>query len=147
MEDYVDLSMEEHQTEEQTHDMTLEGLKAERKRIRQSTWPRRFRHHEYRDDGQGWFLKPGLSEDMFTEALADNDWKRRLFEHMYTTSGMRKVKRVNLNSAVFFSHEQAFESQEAERAEMEDLEGLVVDYRKMDTLTDERSQHTCIIFT
>ncbi|KAF9366864.1 hypothetical protein BGX34_003964 [Mortierella sp. NVP85] len=133
---FMDLSIEELQTEEQTDAMTQEELKAERERIRQSTWPRRFRHHEYRDDGQGWFLKPGLSEDMYTEAIADNDWKRRLFEHMYTTSGLRKVRRVNLNSAVFFSHEQAFESQEAERAEMEDLEGLVVDYRKMDTFDE-----------
>jgi len=133
MEYCVDLPMDEIEAEEQIHVMTREELKVERERIRQSTWPRRFRHHEYRDDGQGWFLKPGLSEDMYTKAIADNDWKRRLFEHMYTTSGMRKVKRVNLNSVAFFSHEQAFESQEAERAEMEDLEGLVVDYRKMDT--------------
>ncbi|KAF9956946.1 hypothetical protein BGZ65_002329 [Modicella reniformis] len=66
--------------------------------------PRRHPHQEYRDDGQGWFLRYGLDADAFYEALIDGDLKRRLFEHMYKTSGVRKVKYLRLNrTELFFS--------------------------------------------
>lgn len=103
-----------------------------RKRIRQNAWPRRFRHHEYRDEGQGWFLKPGLESDAFYEALVDGDWKRRLFEHMYTASGIRNVKNVRLKDTEFFAQEQGFDDPKEEMYEMTVEEGLVVDYRKME---------------
>ena len=38
-----------------------------------------------------------------TEAIADGDWKRLLFEHMYLVSGMRSVKYVRLNKTEFFA--------------------------------------------
>ncbi|KAK3822895.1 MAG: hypothetical protein J3Q66DRAFT_330373 [Benniella sp.] len=107
---------------------TNKRLAAERKRIRQKAWPRKLRHHEYRDDGQGWFLEPGLEVDAFHEAIADGDWKRRLFGHMHTTSGLRNVNHIKLNGTEFFSQEQFFDDMEAERYEMISEEGLVVDF-------------------
>ena len=87
-----------------------EQLESERKDIVQSAQPRRLPHHEYRDDGQGWFLKHGLKKDDLLEALADGDWKRQLFEHMYTTSGIRQAKYVRLNTTEFFAREQPLDS-------------------------------------
>ncbi|KAI8347807.1 hypothetical protein B0O80DRAFT_502449 [Mortierella sp. GBAus27b] len=106
-------------------------LESERKRIRHEAWPRRLRHHEYRDDGQGWYLKPGLSRLRFRLALADGDLKRSIFEHMYNTSGIRKAKYIQLMSTEFFAQEQHFDDMETERKEMVEEEGLVVDYREM----------------
>ncbi|KAF9941477.1 hypothetical protein BGZ65_003147 [Modicella reniformis] len=67
--------------------------------------PRKFRHHEYRDDGQGWFLRLGLDNDSFDKAIEDGEWKRKLFEHMYTTSGIKNAKYVRLNDTEFFALE------------------------------------------
>ncbi|KAG0245309.1 hypothetical protein BGX31_007645 [Mortierella sp. GBA43] len=106
-------------------------IEAERKRIRQSAWPRKLRHHEYSDDGQGWFLTPGLDRKKFIQAIIDRDWKRLLFEHMYENSGIRKAKYIRLNQTEFFAQEQHFRNIEAERKEMIEQEDLVVDYRKM----------------
>jgi hypothetical protein len=68
------------------------------------------------------------------EALVDGDLKRSIFEHMYSTSGIRKVKYIRLMDTEFFAQEQHFVSTEAERKEMVEEEGLVVDYRKMSSL-------------
>ncbi|KAG0224402.1 hypothetical protein BGX31_008028 [Mortierella sp. GBA43] len=102
-------------------------LESERKRIREEAWPRRLQHHEYRDDGQGWFLKPGLSRTEFMKALVDGDLKRSLFEHMYNTSGIQKAKYIRLMDTEFFAQEQHFVSMGAERKETAEEEGLVVD--------------------
>lgn len=107
-------------------------LKSTRKQIRQNAWPRKFRHHEYRDDGQGWFLWPGMSEAEFFDVLVDGDWKRELFHHMYTTSGVKAAKYVRLNYKEFFSRERPFQSLRVEKKEMETEEDLVVDYRMME---------------
>jgi hypothetical protein len=109
----------------------LQPLEDERKRIREEAWPRRLRHHEYRDDGQGWFLKPGLSRTEFVAALVDGDLKRSIFEHMYNTSGIRKVRYIQLMDTEFFAREQHFDDMETERKEMVEDEGFVVDYREM----------------
>ncbi|KAI8347808.1 hypothetical protein B0O80DRAFT_502450 [Mortierella sp. GBAus27b] len=109
----------------------LQPLESKRKRIREEAWPRRLRHHEYRDDGQGWFLKPGLSRTEFMEALVDGDLKRSLFEHMYNKGGIQKAKYIRLMDTEFFAREQHFDDMETERNEMAEDEGLVVDYREM----------------
>ncbi|KAG0245310.1 hypothetical protein BGX31_007646 [Mortierella sp. GBA43] len=115
----------------------LDRLASVRRRIRQEVWPRRLRHHEYRDDGQGWFLKPGLEPVMFLKAIVDGDWKRALFEHMFKASDIRKAKYIRLNQNEFFAQEQFFNDTEAEKKEMIE-EGLVVDYRKMLPPKDRR---------
>ncbi|KAF9363854.1 hypothetical protein BGX34_003187 [Mortierella sp. NVP85] len=61
----------------------------------------------YRNDGQGWFLKPGLEKKDLQEALEDADWKRGLFEHMHSTSGILRAKYVRLNSTEFFACDQS----------------------------------------
>ncbi|KAF9959982.1 hypothetical protein BGZ65_012907 [Modicella reniformis] len=63
-------------------------------------------HHAYRDVGQGWFLKPSLDTSSFEEALIDGDLKHRLFEHMYTTSGIKHATYVKLDKTEFFAQEQ-----------------------------------------
>ncbi|KAF9363508.1 hypothetical protein BGX34_003905 [Mortierella sp. NVP85] len=97
--EYEDLLNEESQRGQ-------EQLESERKGTVQSAQLRKLPHHEYRDDGQGWFLKHGLKKNDLLEALADGDWKRQLFEHMYTTSGIRQAKYVRLNTTEFFAREQ-----------------------------------------
>ncbi|KAI8357732.1 hypothetical protein B0O80DRAFT_445698 [Mortierella sp. GBAus27b] len=113
------------------HALEQNYQEARRRRLRQNARPRKFRHHEYRDNGQGWFLKAGLSKSLFREALADGDWKQRLFDHMYWTCGIRNAKYVRLNKTEFFSQEQPFDSLAAEQVEMMLEEDLVVDYRNM----------------
>ncbi|KAK3822940.1 MAG: hypothetical protein J3Q66DRAFT_397415 [Benniella sp.] len=66
--------------------------------------------NEYRNDGQGWFLKPGLEKKDLLKALEDDDWKRLLFEHMHSTSGIRRAKYVRLNSTEFFARDQSFDN-------------------------------------
>ncbi|KAG0245312.1 hypothetical protein BGX31_007648 [Mortierella sp. GBA43] len=106
----------------------LQRLESERRHIRQCAWPRKLRHHEYRDDGQGWFLKPGLTRTKFIDALIDGDWKRSVFEHMYKKSGIRKAKYIRLKDTEFFAQEQHFNDTEAERKELMEEEGFVVNY-------------------
>ncbi|KAF9366866.1 hypothetical protein BGX34_003966 [Mortierella sp. NVP85] len=60
-------------------------------------------HKEYLDVGQGWLMKPGMKQEYYQQALDDSEWKCKLFEHMYTTSGVKNVKCVTLNSVQFFS--------------------------------------------
>jgi hypothetical protein len=62
---------------------------------------------EYRNDGQGWFLRPGLEKEDLLEALEEDDWKRQLFKHMHSTSGIRRAKYVRLNSTEFFACDQS----------------------------------------
>ncbi|KAF8941647.1 hypothetical protein BGZ58_003677 [Dissophora ornata] len=83
-----------------------------RRRIREQASPRKSRLHEYRDDGQGWYLSPGLSEYGFSEALADGLMKRRLFEHMSDISGIRKMTYLRLNETSFFGEEQEVQEPE-----------------------------------
>ncbi|KAG0224401.1 hypothetical protein BGX31_008027 [Mortierella sp. GBA43] len=116
-------------TSERIPPKQLQLLEYERKRIRHEAWPRRLRHHEYRDDGQGWFLKPGLTRIEFLDALIDGNWKRSLFEHMYATSSIRKARYIRLKDTEFFSQEQQFNDIEAERKEMVEEEGFVVNFR------------------
>ncbi|KAG0245305.1 hypothetical protein BGX31_007641 [Mortierella sp. GBA43] len=115
-------------------------LRTRSKRIRQEAWPRKLRHHEYRDDGQGWFLKPGLTGNDFFDALVDGDWKRQLFRHLYTTSHVDSIKFVRLNHTEFYSKEQPFLNPEAERKEMELEEDMVVDYREVIPWQEESSE-------
>ncbi|KAF9983484.1 hypothetical protein BGZ65_001745, partial [Modicella reniformis] len=89
-------------------------LEPTRKRVRQNMWQLKFQHHEYSEDGQGWFLRPGLGSQDFFEALADGDWKRGLFKHMYRTSGVRNAKYVRLNKTEFFAQEWTFDNVEVE---------------------------------
>ncbi|KAF9350723.1 hypothetical protein BGX26_011152, partial [Mortierella sp. AD094] len=125
--------------------------KAERHRrwIRQNAWPRRLRHHEYRwneDDnieggtqngpsqGQrqgGWFLKAGLTQDKFREALVDGEFKRKFLLHLSKTSGLKNLRYIRLNDLEFFRDEQPFEDAEEEKYEMEVEEGFVVDYQQV----------------
>ncbi|KAF9956948.1 hypothetical protein BGZ65_002331 [Modicella reniformis] len=60
-------------------------------------------HQEYRDVGQGWFLKPELDTSSLKDALLDGGWKRRLFGHMYRISGIKHAKYVKLNKTEFFA--------------------------------------------
>jgi hypothetical protein len=70
---------------------------------RRSGDPQRPIHEEYLDVGQGWLMKPGMKPEYYQQALDDSEWKCKLFEHMYTTSGVKNVNCVKLNSAQFFS--------------------------------------------
>lgn len=74
-------------------------------RARTKTWPGSKHHHEYRHDGQGWFLKPGLEKTYYYHAFVDASMKRKLFEHM-SASGIKQAKYVRLNGAEFFAQEQ-----------------------------------------
>ncbi|KAG0233789.1 hypothetical protein B0O80DRAFT_445658 [Mortierella sp. GBAus27b] len=66
---------------------------------------RRPLHLEYRDFGQGWYLKPGKDKNYYCDALEGGDWKSRMFKHMQK-SGMKNVKFVMLNEIEFFPQEQ-----------------------------------------
>ncbi|KAK3822896.1 MAG: hypothetical protein J3Q66DRAFT_397369 [Benniella sp.] len=70
---------------------------------RRSGDPKRPLHKEYCDVGQGWLMKPGMKQEYYQQALEDSEWKCKLFEHMYTTSGVKNVDCVRLNSVQFFS--------------------------------------------
>jgi hypothetical protein len=50
---------------------------------------------------------------------------------MYHTSSIRKVKYIRLKDTDFFAQEQHFTDMEAERKEMVEEEGLVVDFREV----------------
>ncbi|KAF9198819.1 hypothetical protein BGZ49_000247 [Haplosporangium sp. Z 27] len=122
------------------------------KQMRQNAWPRRLRHHEYRwnddDDSDaefeksqrflrqsqrqsGWFLKAGLTEHSFLEALLDYEVKRKLFSHLGKTSGLKNLRFIQLGKTEFFKDEQPFESPKDEKNEMEMEEDFVVDYRNV----------------
>lgn len=82
------------------------NMGAKREPKRRSGDPRRPLHLEYRDVGQGWYLRPGMDKEEYYEALVDSDWKSRLFKHMFTTSGVKNGKFVKLNGTEFFPQEQ-----------------------------------------
>ncbi|KAF9942316.1 hypothetical protein BGZ65_005100 [Modicella reniformis] len=86
-----------------------DAAKAEEEEYRcliQDAISRRSRGHEFCDDGQGWFLNPRLAWSKYYDALMNIQWKRRLFEHMYTTSGVKSAKYIRLNDTEFFAEEQ-----------------------------------------
>ncbi|KAF9944543.1 hypothetical protein BGZ65_011896 [Modicella reniformis] len=64
-----------------------------------------FQHHGYPDVGQGWFL--GQRDYDFYEVVSDDDWKHRLFDHMYRISGIKHAKYVKLNKTEFFARDPA----------------------------------------
>ncbi|KAG0245311.1 hypothetical protein BGX31_007647 [Mortierella sp. GBA43] len=102
-----------------------ERLEFESKAIRKDASPGKLQHHEYRNDGQGWFLKPGLDQERFLDALEDGDWKRSIFKHMFKTSGIRKAKYIRINQTEFFAREQFFSNMMAGRKEMVEEEPAV----------------------
>ncbi|KAF9366863.1 hypothetical protein BGX34_003963 [Mortierella sp. NVP85] len=95
-------------------------LELERKRIHQQSHLE-CRWHEFCNDGQGWFLKPELNDHSFFEACIDSDWKRRLFQHMYMASGVKKAKYVRLNWTDFYATEQRAPHIQTEASKAENL--------------------------
>ncbi|KAF9956947.1 hypothetical protein BGZ65_002330 [Modicella reniformis] len=85
--------------------LTIEGYRTSDS-IHQSVQQQQQLYLVYSCAGQGWFLKPGLNALSFKEALADDYWKRRLFEHMYKISGIKHAKCVKMNKTEFFAQEQ-----------------------------------------
>ncbi|KAG0233788.1 hypothetical protein B0O80DRAFT_445659 [Mortierella sp. GBAus27b] len=89
------------------------SLKTEAERVAWNAMSYKIRFYEYMNDGQGWFLKSGLGREAILEALTDNDWKRRLFSHMYSED-VKNVKYVRLRTAEFFAEEQPLEIPEVD---------------------------------
>ncbi|KAF9363510.1 hypothetical protein BGX34_003907 [Mortierella sp. NVP85] len=112
----------------------------------QRAFPHNRRQYEYEDDGQGWFMRPELDSEALYNALIDAGWKRRLFDHMYTKSGVRQVKYVRLNETELFAKEQFSENLKAgkEDAELENVSAVPL--YDLETYDESTMQDNCVIY-
>jgi len=112
----------------------------------QRAYPHNRRQYDYGNDGQGWVMRPELDPEALYNALIDAGWKRRLFDHMYTKSGVRQVKYVRLNETEFFAKEQFSESLKTGKEDLELENASTTPLYYLETYDESAMQDNCVIY-